>query len=108
LVRRVDWGIPPRFATAIVLADPAEIKAGTMWSGEVIARIGAPDLDENFEGIAAAEEADGSVDLYLIADDNLSAFQDTQMLRLNWMPKPDADAKKARDNPEEELPDAPL
>jgi hypothetical protein len=108
LVRRVDWGIPPRFATAIVLADPAEIKAGRMWSGEVIARIGALDLDENFEGIAAAEEADGSVTLYLIADDNLSAFQDTQMLRLNWTPKPDADAKKARDNPEEELPDAPL
>lgn len=86
LVRRVVWGIPPRFATAIVLADPAEIEEGKMWEGQVIARMGGPDLDENLEGIAAIERDDGSLDLYLVADDNLSAFQTSQMLRLNWKP----------------------
>ncbi|MEP2735329.1 MAG: esterase-like activity of phytase family protein [Erythrobacter sp.] len=100
LVRRVIWGLPPRFATGLVVADPAEINEGGMWRGEMIATIAGPDLDENFEGIANIPQNDGSLDLYLIADDNLSAFQETLMLRLNWKPKsaPKSapDSKKAR------------
>lgn len=96
LVRKVIWGLPPQFATALVLADPSDIrvfgpakpKTGQKnpWTGDMIAQIGGLDLEENFEGIAAIEQEDGSVDLYLIADDNLSAFQETLMLRLNWEP----------------------
>lgn len=112
LVRKVIWGLPPRFATGLVIADPSAIKEGGMWRGELIATIAGPDLDENFEGIAASETEDGSIDLYLIADDNISAFQDTLMLKLNWQPKPAPkptpksapDSKKAR----EEAPAAPL
>lgn len=104
LVRRVDWGLPPRFATGLVVADPSQITAGGMWSGELIATIGGADLHENFEGIAAIKRKDGSIDLYLIADDNLSAFQETLMLKLNWRPsharkpvsKSAHDSKKAR------------
>lgn len=107
LVRKVIWGLPPRFNTAIVLVDPAEIAEGKEWSGETIAEISGPHLAENFEGIAAIEQEDGSLDLYLVADDNLSAFQESQMLRLNWVPTPTADTKKARDNPDEEMSDAP-
>ena len=96
LVRKVVWGLPPQFATGLVIADPAEIETlapaksavgqENPWTGEMIAQIGGPDLEENFEGITAIEQADGSADLYLIADDNLSAFQETLMLRLNWRP----------------------
>lgn len=107
LVRKVVWGLPPNFATAIVLVDPAAITKGEEWSGETIAEISGPDLAENFEGIVAIEQEDGSLDLYLVADDNLSAFQEAQMLRLNWKPAPIADAKKARDNPVEDMSDAP-
>jgi len=107
LVRKVVWGLPPRFATAIVLVDPSKIAEGKEWSGETIAEISGPHLAENFEGIAAIEQEDGSLDLYLVADDNLSAFQESQMLRLNWKPMPITGTKKARDNPKEEVSDAP-
>lgn len=97
LVRRVVWGIPPRFATALVLADPEKIEEGEAWSGTIVARIEGPDLDENFEGIAAVPQSDRTnlandiasdtaLELYLIADDNQSLFQDTLMLRLGWEP----------------------
>lgn len=100
LVRKVLWGVPPQFATGLVLADPTEIAEGEEWSGELIAEIAGPDLEENFEGIAAIEQVDGSFDLYLIADDNLSAFQETLMLRLNWAPESKPNSKKARAEPE--------
>ena len=104
LVRKVVWGLPPQFATALVIADPAEIETRAPsksalgqenpWTGGMIAQIGGPDLEENFEGITAIEQGDGSIDLYLIADDNLSAFQETLMLRLNWKPTVSAPADR--------------
>lgn len=104
LLRRVEWGLPPRFATALMVADPAEITEDGVWQGEIIARIDGGNLDENFEGLAAIEQEDG-IDLYVIADDNISAFQDTLMLRLFWQggtkPAPSAEPKqqKSRENP---------
>lgn len=86
LVRRVVWGLPPRFASALVLADPQAIAQDRPWQGRVIASLEGAHLDENFEGIAAVEQDDGSVDLYLISDDNQSAFQRTLLVQLNWMP----------------------
>lgn len=84
LVRRVVFGLPPRFATALVLVDPAELAEGEIWSGEIVARMGGPDLDENFEGIAAVTTQSGATKLYLIADDNQSAFQKTLLLEIDW------------------------
>ncbi|MFU7527032.1 esterase-like activity of phytase family protein [Qipengyuania sp. ASV99] len=81
LLRRVQISIPAVFDTAIMRADPAAITPGGEWSGEIIAQLSGPVLGENFEGIAyvAGESA-----IYLIADDNLSMFQRSLLLRLGW------------------------
>ncbi len=90
LLRRVEYAIPARFDGAIMVADPETIEADGQWGGEIIARFGAPDLAENFEGIAfvpAPLTDDGRGSLFLIADDNQSAFQRSLLARLSWPPK---------------------
>ncbi len=91
LLRRVKLGLPPTFEPMILRVDPAAIRAGETWRGEVIARLTAPLFAENFEGIAyrGADEHDGKGEgeggggaLYLIADDNFSTFQRTLLVRL--------------------------
>ena len=89
LVRRVRIALPPRFDTAILHADPRTIAPGGLWQGEVIRRFAGPDLGENFEGIAfVAESGGGSPNgsVYVVADDNLSLFQRSVLLRLSWPP----------------------
>jgi hypothetical protein len=86
LVRRVEWGLPPGFATRLVLADPKRIAAGMAWRGEVVADIAAPAPTENFEGLAVVPRQRGGVALWLISDDNQSAFQRTLLLKLLWRP----------------------
>lgn len=98
LVRRVAWGFPPRFPVKLVLADPADIVEGEEWSGDVIASIAEPLPSDNFEGLAAIPQSDGSVELWLISDDNNSAFQRTLLMKLRWLPSkpPDGAKEKAR------------
>lgn len=83
LLRRVTW-LPPGFETRIVVADPAEIRAGQTWRGREIAAIAAPQLTENYEGLTAQPLPDGAVRVWLISDDNRSALQRTQLLALRW------------------------
>jgi hypothetical protein len=92
LLRRVEYAIPARFDGAIMVADPGTIEMGREWSGEIIARFGQPDLDENFEGIAfvpTADAGEGKGTLFLIADDNQSTFQRSLLARLSWPPMPE-------------------
>ncbi|MBW8814156.1 MAG: esterase-like activity of phytase family protein [Caulobacterales bacterium] len=53
-------------------------------------RIGAPATVDNFEGLAALPNPDGSVRLYLISDDNFSSRQRTLLLAFDWRPPPGA------------------
>jgi hypothetical protein len=50
--------------------------------------IAAPATVDNFEGVAALPNPDGSVRLYVISDDNFSARQRTLLLAFDWRPKP--------------------
>jgi len=87
LLRRVEYSVPARFEGAIMRADPSTITAGGVWSGEIIAELGAPDLNENFEGIAFVSNAEsdaGSGSIFLISDDNISVFQRSLLVRLAW------------------------
>jgi hypothetical protein len=86
LVRRVEWGLPPGFAGQLVLADPKLIGAGKAWRGQVVAEITNPVPTENFEGLAVVPRERGGVVLWLISDDNQSAFQRTLLLKLLWRP----------------------
>lgn len=86
LLRRLRLGLPPRFDTAIALADPATIRAGQSWNSRIIATLRDRGLADNYEGIAASARSDGAYDLWLVSDDNFSAFQRTLLLRLRWQP----------------------
>ncbi len=97
LERRVEYAFPAKFYARLVRADPNEIAEGEVWGGGVLATLGRAYWGENFEGIefvpgpAPAEGAEDegaaqSGSLYLIADDNVSAFQRTLLLRLGWPP----------------------
>jgi hypothetical protein len=86
LLRRVTYTIPAEFGTAIALADPAAIRPCKPWRGQVIQRLSGEVFGDNFEGIAfipdPADPARGAV--WVIADDNFSAFQRNLLLRFAW------------------------
>ena len=48
--------------------------------------IAGPILGENYEGLAARAESDGSIAMLIVADNNFSSFQRTQLLELRWRP----------------------
>jgi hypothetical protein len=82
LLRRVVWGVPPRFAGKLVLADPATIREGVAWRGEVVADLRAPLPSDNYEGLAVEAEPGRGTALWLISDDNRTQFQRTLLLKL--------------------------
>ncbi len=77
---------PPRFVSRIVLADLARIPPLQPLGTRELARIDAQTVRENYEGMAI--EADGSdrLTLWLIADANDTAFQETRLMKLSLSP----------------------
>ena len=51
-----------------------------------LARLAPPLNVDNFEGIAAVKNPNGSVRLYIVSDDNFSSIQRTLMLAFDWRP----------------------
>ncbi len=96
LVRKIHWGLPPRFTAKLLVADPADIGAGKLWQGRVIASFTPPVPSDNYEGLAAVPRADGALDLWMISDDNLASFQQTLLLRMRWAPGNRPKARPAR------------
>ena len=86
LLRSVQWGLPPRFESKLVAADPADIRPGKQWRGREIAHLTALVPMDNYEGLAVAAAEDGQFVLWLISDDNQSSFQRTLLLKLLWRP----------------------
>ncbi|MFZ9395194.1 MAG: esterase-like activity of phytase family protein [Erythrobacter sp.] len=85
LLRRLVSVWPAQFATALLVADPAQIEAGGIWSGKVVTRIGGPGLADNFEGLAVVPRGpSGAAELYLVSDNNFSPMQRTILLRIAW------------------------
>lgn len=86
LLRRVRYSLPARFDTAIMIADPRDIRPQQVWRGRMIQRLKGGIFADNFEGIAfvpsATDPAKGSV--WLIADDNFSVFQRNLLVRFDW------------------------
>ncbi|CAN7264493.1 esterase-like activity of phytase family protein [Phenylobacterium sp. LjRoot219] len=50
-------------------------------------RLAAPLTVDNFEGLAALPQRDGSVRFYLLSDDNFSKLQRTLLLAFDWRPQ---------------------
>ncbi len=88
LMRRVQYHFPAEFDAQLVRADPSKIVEGEVWTGDVLQTLRGRTYGENFEGIEFVADANDpeAGSLYLIADDNLSAFQRTILLRFAWPP----------------------
>jgi hypothetical protein len=96
LVRKVLWGLPPRFANQLVLADPALIREGATWQGQVIADLAAPLPSDNYEGLAIATGPGEIVTVWIVSDDNSIRLQRTLLLELHWRPNEKARGPAAR------------
>jgi hypothetical protein len=68
----------------LVVADSAAIRPGRPWQGREIARVAAPGLVDNFEGIAARADPRGGYTLWMVSDDNRMVWQETLLLRMHW------------------------
>jgi hypothetical protein len=69
----------------IVRLSAADIRGGARLVGEEIARLLPPMQVDNFEGIDAVADPAGGTRIFLVSDDNFSAFQRTLLLQF-WMP----------------------
>lgn len=85
LLRRIEWGLPPRFVNAIARLDPAKLRPGAVWRPEAVLDLPAGMPNDNFEGLAAQTGPDGQTILWLISDDNFSGFQRTLLVRMEWL-----------------------
>lgn len=72
-------------ASRIVRVRAADIRAGARLVGEELARLLPPMQVDNFEGIDAIADPQGGTRIFLVSDDNFSAFQRTLLLQF-WMP----------------------
>jgi hypothetical protein len=72
--------LPFRWSNRLVLIDPAALRPGAAVAGREIARLEAPLLHDNFEGVAALRE-DGATVLWLVSDDNWLPIQTTYLLK---------------------------
>lgn len=98
LMRRLLWPVPARFAAKLAIADPAAITPSGVWTATEIASFGGPVPLDNYEGLAVEPQADGSVHLWIISDDNDAVMQRTLLLKLALYPDriPRAPASKPR------------
>lgn len=84
LLRKLGWSVPP-FESALALADPRALDGGGALELVVLADLGPILPRENYEALALAGIGeDGTISLWLMSDDNLSAFQRTLLARLSW------------------------
>lgn len=69
--------------SALAIADPAAIRAGSMWRGEPLARIANHPLSENYEGLAVSGRGPDTR-IWLLSDDNFNGLQRTLLVGLDW------------------------
>jgi hypothetical protein len=87
LLRRLELTFSP-FDSMLAVANPLGLEAGGTLEMEVLADL-APGLPrENYEGLVATPRPDGTLDIWLVADDNMAAFQRSLLARLNWKAGP--------------------
>lgn len=102
-MRKVVWPFPIRFSIRLILADPARIKPGETWQGQDLGEIAAPSLVDNYEGLAVSIRPGKPVRIWMISDNNASAFE--RVLLLAWdldpasLPPPADKQKGAQGSP---------
>jgi len=87
LQRRMVWPLPLRFSCRIAIADPADLARTGQWTARDIAWLDPPLPTDNYEGLAVRPRADGTLDVWVISDDNKASTQRTLLLKLHLDPK---------------------
>lgn len=80
LVLERAFAFPWRWRTRVALVERGAVRAGAVVTGRTLARLDAPMLADNFEGIAAATEG-GATIVWLLSDDNQFPLQRTLLLK---------------------------
>jgi hypothetical protein len=75
-----NWQFPLRFATRLMIVDPATIRPGAIVTGRTIATLAAPLIHDNFEGVAAIRKGGATV-VWIIADDNQLIVERSLLLK---------------------------
>ncbi|GAA4047671.1 esterase-like activity of phytase family protein [Parerythrobacter jejuensis] len=84
LLRKLVIGLPPRFESGLMVADPRQITADGMWTGTLLAEFAAPFPTDNYEGLAIVPTDRFPVTLAIISDDNGVRYQRTLLARFQW------------------------
>ncbi|MGB3470602.1 MAG: esterase-like activity of phytase family protein [Erythrobacter sp.] len=85
LLRNVVWGIPP-FEARLAIAEIPEPGDEQVLEPRIVLNLTQVAPPENYEGLAVRERGDGSFDLWIISDDNLSVMQRTLLVKLRFDP----------------------
>jgi hypothetical protein len=76
--------LPYNFSAALVIVDPANMKAGAIVTGREIARFAPPVIADNMEAIAIENSSDGPI-VWIASDDNFSWLQQNLLLKFRLM-----------------------
>ncbi|HEU0043083.1 esterase-like activity of phytase family protein [Sphingomonas sp.] len=80
LVLQRWFGVPLRFASILSVVERDAIRPGATVRGREIARLAAPLIHDNFEGVAVSVEQGRTV-VWLVSDDNQTRFERTLLLK---------------------------
>lgn len=83
LLRRVAWGLPPGFDTALAVVDVDSPTAEGVLELRLLTAFGDTIPRDNYEGLTLTEDVDGT-HLWLLSDDNFTSFQRSLLLKLRW------------------------
>jgi hypothetical protein len=88
LMRKLVWpsrATWPPFSALLAIGDPPQ--AGGSFAPAIALPLDPVLPRENYEGLALRQRADGRIDVWVIADDNLSAFQRSLLAKLVFDPR---------------------
>lgn len=97
LSRNVVWGIPP-FEARLAIAKVPQPGGAMVVAPEVVLDLTQLVPPDNYEGLALREREDGTIDLWIISDDNQSAMQRTLLVKLRFDPAWHDKAAPEKDN----------
>ena len=82
LVLERRFALPFRWSNRLVVIDHAALAAGKLVQGREIARLEAPVIHDNIEGVAVTREG-GRTTIWLVSDDNRLPIQRTLLLHFD-------------------------
>ncbi|QYJ07365.1 esterase-like activity of phytase family protein [Qipengyuania flava] len=83
LLRRVEWGVPPIFHSALAEVDTRKTGDDGTLDVRILTVFGTAIPQDNYEGLAITRDPDGT-HVWMVSDDNFMTLQRTLLLKLRW------------------------